>query len=101
MNRDALDLLSEAFDANALSDLLYALSMTIDAAETTSTAVADAADRWQENLICEDLWTIRSDLKKISSRVMSLADDARKHAAEARKQYDLLIERESDTSSEA
>ena len=93
MKMTALDYLAESADTAALSDLLQALAQSVESAERTARAVATAADRWQENLIHDDLMKIRYDLEDIRIRAISLSGDAFGHSAEAgRNARDLLAQ---------
>ena len=83
MKMTALDYLTESADTAALATLLRSLHETVGAAAHTAVAVAHAADRWQENLIHDDLLKICDDLELIRNRVVSLASDAFAHSADA------------------
>lgn len=97
MKMTALDCLTESANDDALRALLDTLSETIGASESAAMSVATAADRWQENLISDDLLKIKDDLKAIRSRVLSLSDTARKNAIDARARFGILSAQESAT----
>ena len=95
MKMTALDYLAESANADALRALLDTLAETIYASKSAALSVAAASDRWQENLISDDLLKIREDLDEIRARVLSLSDTARKNAIDARTQFGILSAQES------